>query len=97
MMGIYPPNSGDWKLTKGERDSLSKRGQPPMKIRNSQTINMELQDSALPNDFVGFAIPTFLDLSLEDDVSYDGCSYASASTDDLCYDDNTYSDYFWMN
>lgn len=72
------------------------RGMPPMKVSGADRINLELGLNALPNGFVSVPISTFADLNLKDDVSYDGCAFASDTTAIRAYSDTNYSDWKWI-
>lgn len=50
----------------------------------------------MPNGFVSVPIYTFVNPSIEDDVSYGGCAYANAEVEARRHVDTTYLDYLWI-
>lgn len=69
---------------------------PQMNIRNSDEINQDLGSSALPNGFVSVPIYTFVEHSIQDDISYSGCPVCDEAVSSRRYIDPTYIDYWWV-
>jgi len=76
LLGIYPPGeSGAFKLSQANLSALQSRGFPPLRVRNASKINEDLGEDALPNGMTSLPVPTFINDSLLDDCSYNGCPY----------------------
>jgi len=69
---------------------------PGLKIKDAKQKNLWLEETPLPHGFVNMPIYTYLDYSIDDDVSYNGCTYVK-STSSLRHPDNAnYSDFWWV-
>jgi len=82
LLGVYPPElASTANLSIGEEDSIFNRGKPGINIQYEKNINYSLRNDALPHDYVNVPVFTFVNETIEDDISYDGCYYCSETTD----------------
>jgi len=100
-MGIYRPKHSDApELSDGEQDSLEKkegRGLPGIHVEHADDINDDLDENALPHEFVGVPIYTFVDHNLADDIQYKACKYCRDTVDYRRHLSTTsYQDFTWL-
>jgi hypothetical protein len=48
---------------------------PPFKVRRAKEINDQLGQTTLPFGFTALPVVTYINPSVQDDCSYNGCSY----------------------
>ena len=63
---------------------------------NQSQINVELGTQPLPEGFVSVPVITFVDATLEDDLDYEGCTSAEASSKEWAQNNVDYHNFWWV-
>ena len=99
LMGMFTPDPlYAPKLTENQHSNLSQggRGMPPLRVRNTSTLNSDLGLSALPDGYRPQSIGTHMEVSIMDDLDTTGCDYVQAVDGYRFPAESTYSSVEWL-